>query len=72
MNALVPLPVVMPLAGAALTLLLPRWPRVQRTISVVVLAATLAVSAVLLWAIGAFCSVAARRANATEALPILP
>ncbi|WDZ87558.1 Na+/H+ antiporter subunit D [Micromonospora cathayae] len=48
MNALVPLPVVMPLLGAALTLLLPRWPQVQRTISVLVLVATLAVSAVLL------------------------
>lgn len=48
MSALVPLPVLMPLVGAALTLLLGRWPQVQRTISVVVLVATLAVSVMLL------------------------
>ncbi|MFE0591971.1 Na+/H+ antiporter subunit D [Micromonospora echinospora] len=47
MTALVPLPVVMPLLGAALTLVLP-WARAQRAVSVVVLTATLAVSAVLL------------------------
>ncbi|MFI6819508.1 Na+/H+ antiporter subunit D [Micromonospora sp. NPDC050187] len=47
MTALVPLPVVMPLLGAALTLVLP-WPRAQRAVSVLVLTATLAVSAVLL------------------------
>jgi multicomponent Na+:H+ antiporter subunit D len=46
-TALVPLPVVIPLLGAALTLVLP-WPRAQRAVSVLLLAATLAVSAVLL------------------------
>ncbi|GGN49040.1 multicomponent Na+:H+ antiporter subunit D [Actinoplanes campanulatus] len=48
MTWLVPLPVVMPLLGAAATLLMFRRPRVQRAISVSVLAATLVVSAVLL------------------------
>ena len=46
--ALVPLPVVVPLLGAALTLLLTRRPRLQRSVSVVGLAATLAVAVVLL------------------------
>jgi multicomponent Na+:H+ antiporter subunit D len=45
---LVPLPVIMPLLGAAATLLMFRRPRVQRAISVSVLTATLVVSAVLL------------------------
>jgi multicomponent Na+:H+ antiporter subunit D len=40
--------VVIPLLGAALTLLLARYPRTQRTITVTILAATLAVAAVLL------------------------
>ncbi|RKN19786.1 Na+/H+ antiporter subunit D [Micromonospora musae] len=48
MNRLLPLPVVLPLLGAALTLVLGRWPRLQRGISVVGLATTLAVAAVLL------------------------
>ncbi|TDC43276.1 Na+/H+ antiporter subunit D [Micromonospora sp. KC213] len=48
MTRLVPLPVVVPLLGAALTLLLGGWPQVQRTVSVVALTTNLAVSAVLL------------------------
>ncbi|MGW0433227.1 Na+/H+ antiporter subunit D [Micromonospora sp. NPDC003197] len=48
MNTLVPLPVVMPLLGAALTLVLARHPRAQRAVSVLVLTATLAVAAALL------------------------
>ncbi|BEL03088.1 Na+/H+ antiporter subunit D [Actinoplanes sichuanensis] len=48
MTWLVPLPVIMPLLGAATTLLMFRRPRVQRAISVSVLTATLVVSAVLL------------------------
>jgi multicomponent Na+:H+ antiporter subunit D len=48
MNVLVPLPVVLPLAGAALTLMLSRRPRVQRTVSLTVLSITLAVSVALL------------------------
>jgi multicomponent Na+:H+ antiporter subunit D len=48
MTWLVPLPVIMPLLGAAATLLMFRRPRVQRTISVGVLTATLVVSAILL------------------------
>ncbi|MFC0006234.1 Na+/H+ antiporter subunit D [Micromonospora siamensis] len=51
MSELVPLPVVVPLLGAALTLLLDRWPRVQRTVSVVALGTNLVVALVLLtWA----------------------
>ena len=45
---LMPLPVVVPLLGAALTLLLNKRPRVQRSVSVVGLAATLSVAVVLL------------------------
>jgi len=45
---LVPLPVVMPLLGAALNLALIGRPTVQRTISIVVLVATLAAAAMLL------------------------
>jgi multicomponent Na+:H+ antiporter subunit D len=48
MTWLVPLPVIMPLLGAALTLLLRRHPNVQRTVSLVVLGATLAVATALL------------------------
>ncbi|HEX5541381.1 MAG TPA: Na+/H+ antiporter subunit D [Micromonospora sp.] len=48
MTYLVPLPVVMPLLGAALTLVLARHPRAQRTTSVAVLTATLAVAVALL------------------------
>ncbi|GAA0798257.1 Na+/H+ antiporter subunit D [Spirilliplanes yamanashiensis] len=49
MTWLVPLPVVMPLLGAALTLLLVRRPRAQRTVSLTVLTATLVVACALLW-----------------------
>ncbi|MFY1597894.1 Na+/H+ antiporter subunit D [Micromonospora sp. WMMD737] len=48
MTWLVPLPVVMPLLGAALTLLLVGRPRAQRWVSLTVLAATVAVAATLL------------------------
>jgi multicomponent Na+:H+ antiporter subunit D len=48
MTALVPLPVVVPLLGAALTLLLTNRPRIQRTVSVLVLTLTVAVAVVLL------------------------
>ncbi|MFG2055012.1 Na+/H+ antiporter subunit D [Micromonospora sp. NPDC048930] len=46
--ALVPLPVVVPLLGAALTLILANRPGLQRSVSVVGLATTLAVAVVLL------------------------
>ncbi|MBM2614552.1 Na+/H+ antiporter subunit D [Actinoplanes sp. LDG1-06] len=49
MTFLVPLPVVMPLLGAALTLMMARKPRAQRTVSLTVLTATLVVSCLLLW-----------------------
>lgn len=45
---LVPLPVVVPLLGAALTLILTNRPRVQRSVSVLCLGVTLAVAVVLL------------------------
>ncbi|MEW2380721.1 Na+/H+ antiporter subunit D [Micromonospora sp. NPDC047707] len=48
MSRLVALPVVVPLLGAALALLVAGWPRVQRAVSVTCLAATLAVALVLL------------------------
>ncbi|QYC41572.1 Na(+)/H(+) antiporter subunit D [Nonomuraea coxensis DSM 45129] len=48
MNALVPLPVVMPLLGAALTLMLARRPNAQRAVSLTVLGAGLLVAAALL------------------------
>ncbi|WP_091096582.1 Na+/H+ antiporter subunit D [Micromonospora citrea] len=48
MSALVPLPVVVPLLGAALTLLLARWPHLQRTVSVTCLAATVVIAVLLL------------------------
>ncbi|GAA3383272.1 Na+/H+ antiporter subunit D [Cryptosporangium minutisporangium] len=48
MTWLVPLPVVMPLLGAALILVIVRRPVVQRAVSLVVLAATLAVAVALL------------------------
>lgn len=48
MTWLVPLPVVMPLLGAGVTLLMYRRPRVQRVVSIGVLTATLAVAAALL------------------------
>ncbi|MDM4723144.1 Na+/H+ antiporter subunit D [Micromonospora sp. WMMA1363] len=49
MSRLVPLPVLVPLLGAALTLLVAGWPRVQRAVSVACLGATLAVAVALLW-----------------------
>ncbi|MGN9809693.1 Na+/H+ antiporter subunit D [Micromonospora sp. BQ11] len=48
MSQLLPLPVVVPLLGAALTLLLARWPNLQRAVSVVCLTTTLAVAVALL------------------------
>ena len=48
MTFLVPLPVVLPLFGAALTLLMAKRPREQRAVSVTILIATLAVSLGLL------------------------
>ncbi|MEV4703190.1 Na+/H+ antiporter subunit D [Actinoplanes sp. NPDC049316] len=48
MTWLVPLPVIMPLLGAAVTLLLRRRPALQRTVSVLVLTATLVVALLLL------------------------
>ncbi|MFI0791094.1 Na+/H+ antiporter subunit D [Micromonospora rubida] len=47
-QALVPLPVVVPLLGAALTLLLANRPRLQRDVSVIVLSTSLVVAVVLL------------------------
>ncbi|WP_433286219.1 Na+/H+ antiporter subunit D [Micromonospora sp. CA-244673] len=48
MTALVPLPVVVPLLGAALTLILTNRPRLQRSVSVIGLTTTLLVAVVLL------------------------
>ncbi|MEV1145848.1 Na+/H+ antiporter subunit D, partial [Micromonospora sp. NPDC049799] len=48
MSQLLPLPVVVPLLGAALTLLLARWPGLQRAVSVICLAITLGVAVALL------------------------
>ncbi|WP_422738883.1 Na+/H+ antiporter subunit D [Micromonospora sp. WMMD729] len=48
MSRLLPLPVVVPLLGAALTLLLADRPRVQRTVSVLCLTVTFTVAVVLL------------------------
>ncbi|RKR90872.1 multisubunit sodium/proton antiporter MrpD subunit [Micromonospora pisi] len=48
MRHLVPLPVVVPLLAAALTLVLARYPVIQRMVSVTALAGTLAVAIVLL------------------------
>ncbi|MFD6682071.1 Na+/H+ antiporter subunit D [Micromonospora parva] len=48
MSALLPLPVVVPLLGAALSLLLAGKPRLQRTISVLCLSGTLTVAVLLL------------------------
>jgi multicomponent Na+:H+ antiporter subunit D len=47
-SVLAPLPVLLPLLGAACTLLVGRHPRTQRTVSLVVLTAVLVVSVVLL------------------------
>ncbi|MEV0718122.1 Na+/H+ antiporter subunit D [Asanoa sp. NPDC050611] len=48
MTALVPLPVVLPLLGAAVTLVLTRYPRAQRIVSFTALTAVLGVSVALL------------------------
>src|SRR4051794_14619548 len=48
MTWLVPLPVIMPLLGAALTLLIHRHPNLQRAVSLIVLGATLVVAIALL------------------------
>jgi multicomponent Na+:H+ antiporter subunit D len=48
MNALVPLVVIIPLVGAAITLILGRYPRLQIAISVLALTAVTAAAAVLL------------------------
>ncbi|MFD6564800.1 Na+/H+ antiporter subunit D [Micromonospora profundi] len=48
MSRLLPLPVVVPLLGAALTLLLATRPRIQRTVSVLCLSGTFLVAVVLL------------------------
>lgn len=48
MRQLLPLPVVVPLLGAALTLILANLPRAQRTVSVVALSANLVVAVALL------------------------
>ncbi|GAB2752194.1 Na+/H+ antiporter subunit D [Nocardioides pakistanensis] len=47
MNALVPLPVILPLAGAGLTLVLSGRPRAQRVVSILALVAVAVVAAVL-------------------------
>ncbi|MXG88215.1 Na+/H+ antiporter subunit D [Nocardioides flavescens] len=47
-SALVPLPVVLPLLGSGAALMMSRWPRAQRMVSVVVLAAVVVVAALLL------------------------
>ena len=51
MTALVPLVVLLPLLGAAVALISGRRPRLQRALTVIVLAAVLAVSIVLLVAV---------------------
>ncbi len=48
MTSLVPLPVLLPLLGTGATLMLFRYPRAQRAVSVVVLAAVVVVAALLL------------------------
>lgn len=48
MNVLAPLPVLLPLIGAALALLLGHHPRIQRSLSIVTLTAVLGVSVALL------------------------
>lgn len=49
-GALVPLPVVLPLVGAGITIAVGRHTRTQRTVSVTVLTVVLAVAGALLWA----------------------
>jgi multicomponent Na+:H+ antiporter subunit D len=47
-NALVPLPVILPLLGAGLTLMVSREPRLQRAVSTTVLAVVVVIAAILL------------------------
>ena len=47
MNALVPLPVILPLLGAGLTLMVSRRPRLQRAVSTAVLTVVVVVAAIL-------------------------
>lgn len=49
MNNLLPLPVLLPMFGAALTLLLGRRPRAQRAVSIVTLVLVCAVAGSLIW-----------------------
>ena len=49
MNALVPLPVMLPMLGAGICLVLGRSARAQRIVSLVVLSAVVVISSVLLW-----------------------
>jgi multicomponent Na+:H+ antiporter subunit D len=51
MKSLVVLPIALPLLGAALSLLLRRYVRVQRAVGIVVLVATVAVASVLLYGV---------------------
>jgi multicomponent Na+:H+ antiporter subunit D len=50
LSALVPLPVVLPLIGAGITIAVARRTHVQRVVTVTVLSAVLVVSGILLWA----------------------
>ena len=49
MNALIPVPVLLPLLGAGLTLVLVRRPRAQLLVSVSVLSMVVALAAFLVW-----------------------
>jgi len=49
LNALVPLPVILPLLGAGLNLMLTRRPGPQRVVSTTVLTAVVAIAAVLVY-----------------------
>ena len=49
LNNLLPLPVLLPMLGAALTLLLGRRPRLQRAVSIITLVAVSAVAGALVW-----------------------
>ena len=49
MNNILPLPVLLPMFGAALTLLLGRRPRLQRAVSILTLAGVCLVAGSLIW-----------------------
>ena len=49
MNNLLPLPVLLPMFGAAMTLLLGRRPRLQRLVSILTLTAVCGVAGSLIW-----------------------